>query len=73
MYTLHLLYLGGQPDAILKFVQQENLLTFVSSRPVDGDILDLACTDLNQDGKQELLATVRIGKKILIEPMEPIQ
>jgi len=61
--------LPSDPDTILKFDLAS--LQQISSRPVDGQILDLAITDLNQDGEMELLVTVRNTRGIRIDVMEP--
>lgn len=62
--------LPGQPDSILKFTMQNGTITFDSSREADGDIIDLAVTDLNQDQKKELLVTTVTSRGILIEVMD---
>ena len=59
--------LPDKPDAILKFSFQEDSIHFESSRPVEGQILDLLISDLNQDQEQELLVTVRNSRGILVE------
>lgn len=56
-------------DAVLKF--DLTSLQRTASRPVDGQILDLAISDLNQDGEQELLLTLQTANGILIDVMEP--
>jgi hypothetical protein len=58
-----------EPDTILKFDPVS--LQQISTRPVDGQILDLAFTDLNQDGEMELLVTVRNSHGIRIDVLEP--
>jgi hypothetical protein len=62
--------LPEQPDSIMKFVYENSSLTLISKQPVDGEILDLAVTDLNKDGISELLATVRTKNQIYIDVLE---
>jgi hypothetical protein len=62
--------LPGQPDSVLKFIQQDSTLSLVSNQEVPGEILDLAITDLNQDGTSELLVTVRTKDQIYIDVLE---
>jgi hypothetical protein len=51
--------LPGQTDAIMKFIYENDAFFLEKSEPVMGEILDLTVSDLNRDGKMELLAAVR--------------
>jgi hypothetical protein len=62
--------LPDQPDSIMKFVYENSSLALVSRQQVEGEILDLAVTDLNKDGVLELLATVRTKNQIFIDVLE---
>ncbi len=62
--------LPDQPDSVLKFVHQNSSLTLASRKEVAGEILDLALTDLNQDGTSELLVTIRTKDQIYIDVLE---
>jgi hypothetical protein len=62
--------LPGQPDALLKFVYNNPSLMLQSTTQMDGDILDLAATDLNQDNALELLITIRRNGGIFIDVVE---
>lgn len=63
--------LPGQSDAIWKFQWNGDAISFESAKDADGEILDLAVTDLNQDQKKELLVTTRNDHGIFIEVQEP--
>jgi hypothetical protein len=54
----------------MKFVYENSSLALVSRQQVEGEILDLAVTDLNKDGVLELLATVRTKNQIFIDVLE---
>lgn len=62
--------LPGQLDALLKFVYNNPSLMLQSTTQMDGDILDLAATDLNQDNAPELLITIRRNGGIFIDVVE---
>jgi hypothetical protein len=62
--------LPGQPDSLLKFAYNNPSLILQSTTPIDGEILDLAATDLNQDKAPELLVTRRIVDGIFIDVIE---
>ena len=63
--------LPGQKDSILKFRLENGVLTMEKSEPVDGSVCDIAVTDLNRDGKQEMLVTLQNERGIFIEVHEP--
>ncbi|HJZ13733.1 MAG TPA: hypothetical protein VJ521_16380, partial [Acidobacteriota bacterium] len=54
-------------DAIWKFSVKDRSLKLESSRPVDGQILDLLIGDLNNDGRSELIVTSRKSQGIMVE------
>ncbi|HEY4490455.1 MAG TPA: hypothetical protein VI958_00595, partial [Acidobacteriota bacterium] len=54
-------------DAIWKFSVKDRSLELESSRPVDGQILDLLIGDLNNDGRSELIVTSRKSQGIMVE------
>jgi len=58
------------PDAIMKFRVREDSVVLESTRPAQGTIVDLAVSDLNQDGIQELLVTWKNSGRIAIEAMD---
>ena len=60
----------GQPDSVQKFTLDGQTLLLASSRPADGDIIDLAVTDLNRDEAAELLVTVRKPEGVFVEVWE---
>jgi hypothetical protein len=62
--------LPGQPDAILKFRLENDRLSLESRRPLPSEILDLAMGDVNGDGRNELLCTVRTETGALIEVID---
>ena len=55
----------------MKFSNQNGTLQLITSRPVDGQIMDLAISDVNQDGQKELLVTMRTAKGILVDAQAP--
>ena len=63
--------LPGQPDSVQRFTFQDGAVTFDSSRPALGAIVDVAVTDLNKDGIPELLVTVQRPEGVFIEVWEP--
>ncbi len=62
--------LPGQPDSLLKFAYNNPSLILQSTTQMDGDILDLAITDLNQDKAPELLITIRRNVGIFVDVVE---
>jgi hypothetical protein len=62
--------LPGQLDSLLKFSYGNPSLTLRSTTQMDGEILDLAATDLNRDKAQELLITIRRNGGIYIDVVE---
>lgn len=62
--------LPSQKDSLLKFTYDNSSLLLQSTFPVDGEILDLAATDLNRDNSSELLVTVRRNGGIFIDVLE---
>lgn len=62
--------LPAQPDSLLKFAYNNPSLMLQSTTQMDGEILDLAATDLNQDNAQELLITIRRNGGIYIDVIE---
>ena len=62
--------LPGQPDSLLKFAYNNLSLMLQSNTQMDGEILDLAATDLNQDNAPELLITIRSIDGIFIRVVE---
>jgi hypothetical protein len=54
-------------DAFLKFRYDNGQLLFEGSQNVEGNIFDIAITDLNQDQKKEMLLTVQNPRGIFIE------
>jgi hypothetical protein len=63
--------LPDQPDSILKFALHDDAITFDSTHDADGEIVDLAISDLNRDQKKELLVTTVTTRGIFIEVMDP--
>ena len=61
----------GENDSILIFRYTTGSLTFEASRNVDGEILTMSSTDLDQNGKKELLIALRKTDRISIETIEP--
>ena len=59
--------LPGQPDSLLKFTYNNPSLTLRSTTQMDGEILDLAITDLNHDNAPELLITIRRNAGIYVD------
>jgi hypothetical protein len=62
--------LPGQTDSLLKFTYNNPSLILQSTTPMDGEILDLAATDLNRDNAPELLITIRRNGGIYIDVRE---
>lgn len=58
-------------DSILKFAYENGVLQAQESRTFDGNIYDIAITDLNRDNRQEMLVTLRNERGIFIEVHEP--
>ncbi len=61
---------SDEPDAVMKFRVRDDSVMLESTRPSQGPIVDLAVSDLNQDGIQELLVTWKGSKGITIEAMD---
>jgi hypothetical protein len=62
--------LPEQPDSILKFHYDNSGLPLVSKHQIDGEILDLASTDLDRNGTPELLVTIRTKNQIYIDVLD---
>jgi hypothetical protein len=62
--------LPGQPDIMLKFRYENGSLTQESSHQMDGEILDLFVFDLNQDGIQEMIVTLKKSNGIFLDVLE---
>lgn len=62
--------LPGQPDSLLKFAYNNPSLMLQSTTQMDGEILDLAATDLNQDKAPELLITMKRNDGIYVDVVE---
>lgn len=62
--------LPGQPDSLLKFAYNNPSLMLQSTTQMDGEILDLAATDLNHDNAPELLITINRNGGIFIDVVE---
>lgn len=62
--------LPGQPDVLLKFRYQDGQLIPESNHPVDGEIIDLLIFDLNQDGQNELILTLKSSRGIFLDVRE---
>jgi hypothetical protein len=62
--------LPGQPDSLLKFAYNNPSLVLQSTTQMDGEILDLAATDLNHDNAPELLITIKRNGGIFIDVIE---
>jgi hypothetical protein len=62
--------LPGHPDSLLKFAYNNPSLMLQSTTQMDGEILDLAATDLNHDNAPELLITIRRNGGIYIDVVE---
>lgn len=62
--------LPGQPDVLLKFRYQDGQLIQESTRPLDGELIDLFIFDLNQDGQNELILTLKTSRGIFLEVQE---
>jgi hypothetical protein len=62
--------LPGQPDSLLKFAYNNPSLMLQSTTQMDGEILDLAATDLNHDNAAELLITIKRNGGIFIDVIE---
>jgi hypothetical protein len=63
--------LPGESDALLKFSYKDGLLRWEKSQNIDGNIFNVAITDLNRDQKPEMLVTVQNQRGIFIEVHEP--
>ncbi len=61
---------SDEPDAVMKFRVREDSVVLESTRPAQGTIVDLAVSDLNQDGVLELLVTWKGSRGITIEAMD---
>ncbi len=61
---------SDEPDAVMKFRAREDSVVLETIRPVQGNIVDLAISDLNQDGVQELLVTLKTAKGFMVEAMD---
>src|SRR5262249_49242599 len=57
----------GENDSILTFRYTPGSLVFETGRNVDGEILTISSTDLDQNGKKELLVALRKAERISIE------
>ncbi|HSE42318.1 MAG TPA: hypothetical protein VLH08_16250, partial [Acidobacteriota bacterium] len=62
--------LPDQPDSVLKFQYDNSGLPLVSKHQIDGEILDLAATDLDRNGTSELLVTIRTKNQIYIDVLD---
>jgi hypothetical protein len=62
--------LPGEADVLLKFRYENGSLKQESSRAMDGEILDLFVFDLNQDGIQEMIVTLKTSHGIFLEVLE---
>lgn len=62
--------LPGHPDSLLKFAYNNPSLMLQSTTQMDGEILDLAATDLNHDNAPELLITIRRNGGIYVDVVE---
>lgn len=61
----------GNMDSVMKFHYENGVLAYESSRQLDGEILDVFLTDLNQDRELELLVTLKTERGIFIEVLTP--
>jgi len=62
--------LPGQPDVLLKFRYQDGQLITESNHTLDGEIIDLLIFDLNQDGQNELILTLKNSRGMWLEVQE---
>jgi hypothetical protein len=62
--------LPGQPDALLKFQYQNGQIVMESNRAFDGEIRDLLIFDLNQDGQNEMIVTLKTSRGIFLDILE---
>ena len=69
LYTSSPVY-SDEPDAVMKFRVREDSVVLETTRPIQGTIVDLEVSDLNQDGIRELLVTWKGLKRITIEAMD---
>ena len=72
IYTSAPLLPAEQRDILQKFLYKDGLLQMQKSQNIDGSVYDITITDLNRDGKQEMLVTVHNSRGIFIEVYEPL-
>ena len=63
--------LPGADDSIQKFLYKDGILLFEKEQRIEGNVYDIAITDLNRDGAREMLVTVRNSRGVFIEVYEP--
>jgi hypothetical protein len=72
IYTSSAVLPVEQRDMLMKFFYNDGQLQLEKSQNIDGAVYDIAITDLNRDGRPEMLVTVHNARGMFIEVHEPL-